>query len=195
MSEQNITNQHELLNAIDSVSKLLVEHGIDINQYGKGDAKTLEHLAKEVLLGESVLTVEDGELIRLVSIAGIDVLNQDASGKWRELYEVEQVFTDGRVRRRDLPQSLSEKVLPSELGAEDSVYRALKEELGLDSEMVASLHSIGHTRKDRVSGSYPQLKTIIDVENYVAVIGGDVQEHYQEVQPDKTTTWAWRTVE
>ena len=92
------------------VVALLNAHRIPYGNWGKGSAKTLDHLVKEVLAGESVLEAGAGKL----SIAYIAVFHTDAHGTKFLLTEEKQIFKDGRERRRILEGSVAEKLLASE---------------------------------------------------------------------------------
>lgn len=188
-----IENDNEIFTSKrEEIKRLLAFHGIDVSDYGKGEAKTLDHLTREVIDGEAALTVnENGELRRDIRIVAIHVLHQDSVGNWWELYESAQEFKDGRKRIRELPQSLSEKLVGDE-STDDAVLRALEEELDIHDPLVAS-YELGESALSRISQSYPGLMTCTKINEYVAVLNSDsVKEAYKEAQADKTTTWLWR---
>lgn len=193
---QTIENSHDVFIAKRTeVTTLLTSQGIDVSEYGKGEAKTLDHLTNEVLGGEAALLVEEnGELCRKIRIAAIHVLYLDDVGDWWELYEDIQKFADGRKRTRKLPQSLSEKLVANE-NIDEAVFRALEEELGIKEALVAS-YDLGVSVSRRVSQSYPGLTTSTEINEYIAVLDPEsIRDEYQEVQADKTTTWLWRRAE
>jgi len=66
---------------------------------------------------------EGGRLVRRVAVLGVDVL-ADIDGKRFRLTEDRQVFSDGRVRRRTTPTSISEKLKLDE-NVQEAVIRAM----------------------------------------------------------------------
>ena len=98
---ENSENKEHL--ATEALQKLLADAGIDTSLWGKGEAKTLAHLQKEIENGETVLVAgEKGELLRKVMFGGADVYYKSPDGKKYRLKEEKQGFKDGRERRRDL---------------------------------------------------------------------------------------------
>ena len=69
----------------------LVSLGVPVDKYGTGGFKTIGHLYKEVEEGETVLTEEDGGLVRRVEFVGARVIYRAPEGTLR-LYEARQVF-------------------------------------------------------------------------------------------------------
>lgn len=130
--------------------------GLDIQQYGVGNAKTIASLRDEVSKGETTLILEDNVPVRSVSV--VSVLLKNASGQ--TLVEERQVFPDGRERCRGLP--LSEKMLRGEEWLE-AAYRGIQEELGtvLTSESQVILKEETHFTEfeQNYSKSYPGLLT------------------------------------
>lgn len=177
------------------VSRLLERGGVDTSFWGTGDAKTLNHLVKEVMNGESKLIInqETGELERRVTVLAVDVLCEQ-DGKRLELVEDRQEFTDGRVRRRKLPQSLSEKMTTDE-NPDEAVSRALQEELGISGKLLG-YYDIGMTESKKATDSYPGLTSVYNTHNRVAVISPNdfKPEGYVEEQADKSNYWVWREV-
>jgi len=115
--------------ALNTLRQQLKSAGIDISQWGTGQAKTLAHLQKEIESGETILvTGKKGELLRKVVVGGADVYYVSPDGKKYLLKEDKQVFKDGRERRRDLEQAVSEKMKPDE-NPRDTMIRGIKENL------------------------------------------------------------------
>ncbi len=173
---------------------LLDKHGVDTSAWGTGKAKTLEHLVGEVAKGEcSLVTDETGELRRHIEVLAVDVLHRQDDGTYLHLVEAKQVFTDGRVRVRELPQSISEKLVAGETPGE-SLMRGLEEELGITQVLEA--HDLGVSAKEAESESYPGLVTRTTVYDKVALIAEAdfCPTGYQEVQSDKTTYFEWQIV-
>ena len=174
---------------ISQLRHVLAQHSIDATTFGHGDAKTLEHLRTEIEAGETVLAEENGTLKRVVSLVSLTVLAP--SGE--HLVEDRQVFKDGRVRRRGL-NALAEKFKPGEdpLAA---AKRALEEELGLPSQVVASLKFVAgdRTETEDASPSHPGLISVYRTAHYSVTLPPDAYdpEGYVEHQVDKRTYFRW----
>lgn len=127
--------EREQLDSLDKLKNFLSSVGIEIFEWGSGVAKTVEHLYSEIQRGESVLVRgEQGEIVRRVRIAGVDIYYSTPEGNILRLIEDRQVFPDGRVRRRDYDHAVSEKLKPEEEPLEGAI-RGIQEELGIISEI------------------------------------------------------------
>jgi hypothetical protein len=124
--------------------------GVDLDQWGQGSAKSVEHLWAEIEKGESRL--QDDPPRRLVE--AVRVLVQ--RGDWL-LIEAYQLFDSGRTRPRGRPPS--EKMKPGE-DYHAAAIRCLVEELGVAHADV-HLHPDSYRLKIREmnSASYPGLCT------------------------------------
>lgn len=107
----------------------LQAHNIDISRFGQGKAKSLAHLFAEIDSGEAELFSRAGRLVRRLAVLNVDV-HATWLGTSLRLVEDRQEFVDGRVRRRDLPCTVSEKLHRAE-DRSAGVVRALAEELGI----------------------------------------------------------------
>lgn len=173
----------------------LRSHGVPLDEWGKGKAKTVDHLVKEVVEGEAVLTTtENGELVRQISVIGMDVFHKGEDGKTYKLVEDKQIFKDGRERRRELPTSMGEKVKPGE-DLNEAAVRAVREELGVEGDI--PVEHTNTTRKVRESNSYPGLKGEYVIHDYRSWLTGEQfhSEGYIERQTDKDVYFIWREVE
>lgn len=166
----------------------LSEYGIPLDEWGVGKAKTLRHLAQEVLAGETVLVESGREILRRVEFVHIEVTYDNGQSKLR-LVEEKQVFRDGRERRRNLT-GVSEKMLPGE-NPTSAAARALREEIGVYDSHLSYQSSETETIS---SPSYPGLKTEYLKHEAESVIDeSDFQpEGYIEEQDDKTTYFVWQ---
>lgn len=93
-------------------------------QWGVGSGKTFGDLLREIGYGETVLEVQDCQLIRKLDIVVIFVFTKD--GRW--LLEDKQQLSDGRIRKRRFPY-ISEKLRIGETPFIAAI-RALREETG-----------------------------------------------------------------
>jgi hypothetical protein len=171
----------------------LTGHNIQVDNWGKGSAKTLEHLLKEINEGETVLAERGNELLREIKVASITVTYDDGGDKY-VLVEDRQEFNDGRVRRRALEGSVSEKVLPSET-PEAAAERGLKEELGITD---VKLVKTAEKEEIEESQSFPGLKTMYSIYRFNAELNEEAYWMFRpptgfvEKQGDKKTFFVWK---
>lgn len=186
----NPPKNNELKN---STLLLLQKHGISVDKWGTGVAKTVDHLIKEISDEESVLVVESsGELVRQLAVAVVDVYYRDiVNNKRYKLIESKQIFKDGRQRERNLETSLAEKLKANEKPDEEVATRALEEELGIEGNLKVNIEKI----KDviRESDSYPGLRNKTKVYYFSVVLSEDQYnpEGYSEHQADKDNYFEW----
>lgn len=185
------TPESPLNSQVLELKKLLQSHGIPLEQWGVGKAKTLEHLATEVLEGETELIQKDGEIVRRVVAARVEVRCMVGDTEFR-LLEDRQEFKDGRVRRRGLT-GLSEKMKPGE-DPIASAKRALSEELGLQAD--TEIEMLGTREESNASQSYPGLTTeYLFYEMSTTLPAADFNPNgYVEHQADKSTYFIWQAV-
>lgn len=171
------------------ITTQLRKYNLPLGEWGTGSAKTIKHLAKEILEGETGLFEENGEIIRRVEVAHLDVRCVTNGVEW-QLLEDRQVFVDGRERRRGLT-GLSEKMKPGE-DSLLSARRALSEELGVNIPVQIEESRI--ERETRTSPSYPGLKTEYLRHEFTTYLPDSEFrfEGYSEVQLDKTTYFVWK---
>lgn len=143
--------------ALKALRQQLESAGIDISQWGTRQAKTLAHLQREIESGETILVSgKEGKLLRKVVVGSADVYYVSPGGKKYRLKEDRQVFKDGRERRRDLGQAVSEKMKPDE-NPRDTMIRGLKEELGIGGNI--TITERGADEELLTSPSYPGLQS------------------------------------
>lgn len=169
----------------------LKSYHIPLEKWGQGEAKDFEHLQKETETGETVLTEENGELIRNVTCVGVDVFYINGEERLR-LIESHQEFPDGRIRKRpQLKSSLAEKMKKGEERMKAAI-RALEEELGLK----ATPEEIQYIQTDeniREAQSYPGLKSKHITHRYKILLAANQYhpEGYVEDRPDIRSYWRW----
>lgn len=185
----------ERVEAISSnLRQLLLSYSVNLELWGKGEAKTFDHFLREVLEGEVNLLEKAGELVRRVKGVSINVVYQDGRGNIYRLREEKQVFRDGRtkVRERNSERAVSEKIKQAE-SPENAAGRAIQEELGIEGD-VALIKEDTLIEPIRDSISFPGLKTEHTVFQFMAVLDRNQFDPrgYKEEQPDKTTYFVWR---
>jgi hypothetical protein len=187
-----IESQKTLINAqIIDITQKLKSYDIPLDLWGTGEAKTIEHLVKEILEGETVLVEKNGEIIRKVEFVRLDV-RHNLKDVELQLVEDRQVFKDGRERRRGL-SGIGEKMKPGE-DPIASARRALAEELGINDE--CDINNLEPNTKSLTSPSYPGLLTEFLIHDMRTNLPDSAyrRDGYVEVQPDKTTYFVWREV-
>lgn len=175
----------------EAIIKLLDKHNIPLDKWGEGVAKTLDHLIAEIDSGESVLIEnEEGELIRLTNVVGVEITYIDESGRAYKLIEDRQIFKDGRERKRNLDVSVAEKIQADE-EPERAARRAIQEELGILGEIKLSFNK--KENMERYSNSYPGIKTFYRKHYYRAGVSNEQYspDGYIEEQADKTSYFVW----
>lgn len=175
--------------------RLLESAGIDTALYTGRDTKTVADLAREIEAGESVVTLShQGDVERIVHVVGIDVLYHHPDGRILILEETQQIKSTGEVLVRQLDTSIGEKRAATE-DPTVAALRGLQEELGISEP--ESLYFAGYHEVQRASTSYPGVISSQRMHTYAAVIGNaDYNpEGYEEHQSDKTTYFAWRTLQ
>ena len=177
--------------AIDVLRQRLENAGISTTDWGKGTAKTLLHLVKEMEDGETFLEKSAaGQLLRYVVVAAADIYYDSPSGECYRLKEDRQIFKDGRERKRNLGRAVSEKIKLAEIPAE-AVIRGIQEELGIAGAI--NWVEEGTTEETIDSPSYPGL-TSRYVSHQFRVQLNDEQfkpEGYMESQANMTTYFLW----
>ena len=179
---------------INTLRLQLEKAGINISQWGTNNTKTLEHLQKEIEDRETTLITDRlGNVLRKVMVGGADIYYISPDNKKYRLKEEKQIFKDGRERRRDLEDSVCEKMKLGE-DPKSAIIRGIREELGINGEI--TLTQTGVEEEKIASPSYPGLKA-----HYVfykfQVILTDKQfnaDGYIENQPDKSTYFIWEEV-
>ena len=176
-----------------ALKKFLMGHGIPVDQWGTGNAKTLEQLFQETEEGETALDTKDGILVRTVRILTAWVYHQVMPTGRLFLVEDRQELSDGRVRRRgDFGGSITEKMKKDEVADLLALGRAMKEELGFAGAKWVSY--MGTILKVGDSFSYPGLPTMsVQTRFEVMILPDDFRpEGYVETQDDKRTIFLWR---
>jgi hypothetical protein len=184
-------NSSEILD-IDQLKSRLMEYSIPIETWGTGKSKTVENLLDELEQKECNVVDEGGYLVRYIEFVGIKIYYVDKNEDIWQLKEDRQEFHDGRIRRRSMPSSVSEKM---KFGENPSIaaVRGIKEELGFEIE-----ESQLSKRKDLDfnggSISYPGLRAKYKGHQFICYLkdnqfnpGG-----YIERQKDKSTFFKWQ---
>jgi hypothetical protein len=180
-----------LINTVEELTNKLKEYSIPVEEWGTGEAKNVEHLLDEIR-GEECNVEDRGEyLIRSIEFVGVRIYHKDKDNVTWVLKEDKQEFKDGRVRRRNMPSSVSEKM---KFGEDSliSAIRGIKEELGINVEG----HQLIKMRDLFYNGgsqSYPGLRTRYKGHQFTCFFNDDQfdENGYIEVQKDKSAFFKW----
>lgn len=153
--------------------------------------KSLDNLLEELRTGDSKLLLEEGELVRTVTVMNVVVTCGNEI-----LVEDRQVFLNGDVRRRGL-KHLAEKFDPDAESADQAIKKALKEEVQYTGDYNI-LGALDLGSKDETSKSYPGLNCRYVIYTARVFLPEDQKQNVSltEVQPGKKTTYfAWEPAE
>jgi hypothetical protein len=176
---------------VEELENKLKEYSIPTEEWGTGEAKTIEHLFDELNNDECNVEDKGGYLIRSIEFVGIIIYYKDKDNNTWILKEDKQEFKDGRVRRRDIKSSVSEKM---KFGEDPSIaaIRGIEEELGVEisREQLTKMRDLYYNGG---SQSYPGLRTKYKGHQFTCFFNHDQfdENGYIEVQKDKSTFFKW----
>ncbi len=189
-----ISKDQPLIN-LEKLESFLATHQVPLTEWGKGKAKTLDHLLDELTKGECYFEKGNDQfsLIRRVEGVQITVFHDTLDGRLR-LNEDRQVFNDGRTRRRPSDFSVGEKMSPGET-PHQSATRALAEELGI-VETVPLVFKETIEQPVSPSTSYPGLGVRHRDHTFEVILPTSAYrpEGYIEIQPDKKSYFQWHKI-
>ncbi len=181
--------------AIKALRDQLEQAGISTADWGKGQAKTLRHLVKEIKDGETILVNDArGQLVRSVVVGNADVYYKLPNGNLLCLKEYRQVFNDGRERRRNLGCAVSEKMKPNET-PEEAMIRGIQEELGIAGPIDIAAEG---TKEETIdSPSYPGLRSRYIQHKFRIMLNSEQYklDGYTEEQGEIKTYFIWEDFE
>lgn len=156
---------------------------LPLDQWGIGEAKTVEELMAEIRNGECEVIFDVLlDPIRVVRVARVFVTH-----KGRQLVETKQVMLDGRVRHRHIA-GISEKLHASE-PPHSGAIRGLKEELGIDIDF---LRVIGNSSECKESKSYPELLCRYEFFDFLLEMPDELfRDEYIANEEGSTTYFGW----
>lgn len=174
---------------LNSLKDYLLKFNIPLGEWGKGYAKTLNHLLDEIKSKECVLK-EEGVLVREIEFVMCQIFYY-SEGTTLKLVEEKQVFLDGRTRVRKKESSVSEKMKIGE-DPKESLIRGIEEELGifLEEDQIEELKGID---EEEESDSFPGLMTRYKGHSFNCFLNKSQfnPEGYIETQKDKKTYFIW----
>lgn len=169
---------------------LLTKYSIPFQNWGTGNAKTLDHLLKEINSGESSLAERDGGLIRIVSVIVMNVYFNDGNRKLK-LFEDRQEYKFGRIVKRNNNDSLLEKIKPDE-DISVAAKRTLAEEINITPEL--NIIDKGTSTEMIMGKSFPGLLGQATLYNFEVELTENEfnPEGYIEYQEEKTNFYKWK---
>jgi hypothetical protein len=178
---------------LDKLKQKLNKYSIPIESWGTGKSKTINHLLDELENDECGLTETDGNIIREIEFVGIKIFYNSKDERW-VLKEDRQEFNDGRIRRRNMPSSVSEKMKFAE-DPLNAAIRGIKEELGLNIKST-QLSKRRDLYYNGGSLSYPGLQTKYKGHQYICELEPQQFDTngYIEIQKDKKTFFVWEKI-
>lgn len=175
---------------LDNLKELLNSYNIPIDLWGTGKSKTINNLLNELENNECSLEEKNDKITRYIEFVGIKIYYNKDDERFI-LKEDRQEFNDGRVRRRDMPSSVSEKMVFGEDPIVASI-RGIREELGVKIE-AHQLTKRSDLNYNGGSLSYPGLDTKYKGHKFICNLIDDQfnPSGYVEIQKDKKTFFIW----
>ena len=175
--------------SLKKLEEFLLSNNVDISNWGKSDAKTLNHLLNELIKNECEIYVKDGKVTRKVSNLSINVYYKN-----KVLKEDHQKFKDGRTRKRKMDWSVGEKLTKDELtNVRQSIHRAMSEELQINDIKDSQVTDKGNFETTSKSFSYPGVMMEMVIYKYDIILSDSQYnpDGYVEKQEDKETFFIW----
>jgi len=148
----------------DDFKKLLTDHKVQIDKFGKGDAKTLRELYRGVVeLQDSYLLVKGERLERVKDLVRISLRIRGNDNRLRELRIAAQIRSDGGIRKRDQKLAMVLRV-PEGHTWKDAVEACFEEKFKMSKKDQAACFTIdteSYTFKEEcmVSRTFPDIMT------------------------------------
>ena len=173
-----------------SLAALLAAHGIPVERWGTGEARSVGKLYAELADGECTLALDAHGVRRDVIGVAVHVRFTHPQRGALRLVEDRQVYRDGRVVRRALACSIGEKCRPGE-ASELAARRGLIEELGIRAPV--TLTAAGDYEQERASVGYPGLRSRFITDAFTVELEPRLyRDLYIEEQPEKRSFFLWR---
>eukprot|EP00746_Dinoflagellata_sp_MGD_P008235 gnl/MRDRNA2_/MRDRNA2_116460_c0_seq1.p1 gnl/MRDRNA2_/MRDRNA2_116460_c0~~gnl/MRDRNA2_/MRDRNA2_116460_c0_seq1.p1 ORF type:complete len:812 (-),score=187.17 gnl/MRDRNA2_/MRDRNA2_116460_c0_seq1:107-2542(-) len=142
------------------VQDLLKKHGIDVSKFGKGQAKTLDELCREIIRGEAHLMQDATEHKKLVRVVDVVLLRirSSADKKGKFLIEAGEQYADGRRRTTCRMPGTKQRPHESVKGTAQRVLATILRMVDCDVRFRFSTKELFEEVQD--SPSYPGMHTV-----------------------------------
>jgi hypothetical protein len=178
--------------SMEALKNQLSSAGISTDTWGTGKSKSLKDLKKEIEEGKSTLIISgNGEILRKVKVAKIDLFFNGPKGKRFKLIEEKRLYSDGREKSRDTAHSVSKKIRKNQT-PESAIKGAIQKKLGISGNI--NLTEIDMEEDTNLSPSYPDLRSVYIFYNFQADLSEDQYnpEGYTERHKENVTIYTWK---
>lgn len=172
--------------AVDLVTRMLEEHGIDTRPFGRGTAKSLEDLAMEVQNGSCMLKLDAAnykKLVRVVDFVGVRVCRVK-NGVKEYAIETKEKFADGRERATNRLPGLKKEPYQNAIQAAETM---LQKEMNLQGRVHLDLSSLTSFEKEEMSPSYPGVFTVYRSELLEGALTEEMPDNFSHVEANGET--------
>jgi hypothetical protein len=184
------SQMESIRNLFELNSFLSKQEDVEVEEWGKGDAKTVSDLWNEIERGESIVHKEP--FYREVEVVRITIRRE---GDGFVLVEAEQEFHDGRKRSRNVRPSEKLRIGESYI---EAAKRGLVQEFGLKERQISILEETHQQMQEiKSSLSYPGVPTLFKyhiVEVKVKGLSSSAfsTEERSEGDPIAEHHWVWK---
>lgn len=157
-----------------AINKSLAEHGISLDKFGVGEAKTIQEFCAELRSGASRLMLDAASYKNIVRVVDVVIvrIHCEEGGIKKVLAQTSEQYPDGRnIQKSQLPGVTK---LPHE-NAVQAAQRMVVDILGMqDCEIDFNFMSIEQFENEETSASYPGVRTVYRKAILEGVPKGDV---------------------
>ncbi|MEX0650318.1 MAG: hypothetical protein WD200_04905 [Candidatus Andersenbacteria bacterium] len=189
-----------------SVRELLDKYNIPYQRWGSEEypaAQTLKDLEREVEAGYAALVEKEGELVREVSVALVDIQYTDDKGSLWKLVEAKRVLHGDTEDEKHT--EIGKRIQEGESAAQ-AAMKALTEAGIVNVNPSTLKHPRQYDKEYRPEDGwkYPGLRDLIHYHEYVVgctseninldKLGTPTGYRHQNLEPDKVTQYEWKLV-
>ena len=182
-----------LIITLHRLGNLFHEFNVCTDSWGKGEAKMVYDLLKEIEQGESYLKIDGNGLSRVTEIVKILILDPQHPERGY-LFQLSEQMPDGRIQERNNHPS---ETIKSGESPKQAAIRGIEEEIDLRGSSYR-LEPQESTVENRASKSYPELPCQYIIHPFkvdIASIPLDWQEPFSVPQKDGSTLFfGWKNI-
>lgn len=171
------------------VQDLLAKHMIDVSKFGKGQAKTLDELCKEIIRGEANLMQDATEHKKLVRVVDVVLLRirSSADKKGKFLIEAGEQYADGRKRTTCRMPGTKQRPHESVKGTAQRILATILRMVDCDVRFRFSTKELFEEVQD--SPSYPGMNTVYRKHIVEGIVCTKDQKVLERIGVPKGETW------